>query len=91
MTGRRPSLNFSRTAEADADFAGFDDDRYLPSSIGELEHLFESLLVFEHINVLVWNFAPRESLPGSSCVGSKVLTKNNDFFWHMSGHRVGKK
>jgi hypothetical protein len=63
----------------------------LPSSIGQLEHLFKSLLVFEHVDVLVWNFAPRESLPGSSRVGSKVLTKNHDFFGHRSGHRVDKK
>jgi hypothetical protein len=63
----------------------------LPSSVGQLEHAFESVLVFEHVDVLVWNFAPRESLPGSGCVGSKVLTKNNDSFWHGRGHCVDKK
>ena len=58
----------------------------MPSSIGQLKHPLESLLVFEHVDVLVWNFTPRESLPGSSCVGSKVFAKNNDFFCHGRGY-----
>jgi hypothetical protein len=54
----------------------------LPSSIGQLEHPLESLLVFEHVDILVWNFAPRESLPGCGRVGSKVFAENDDFFFH---------
>jgi hypothetical protein len=59
----------------------------LPSSIGQFEHPLQSLLVFEHIDVLVRNFAPRESLPGCGRVGSEVLTKNNDFFFHDDATR----
>ena len=76
------ALNFSRTAEADGDFAGFDDDRHLAPPFGELKHALQALLVFEDVDVLMGNFAAFESLPGSCRVRSEIFAENENFIIH---------
>jgi len=76
------ALNFSRTAKADGDFAGLDNDGDLAPTVGKLEHARQALLVFENVDVLMGNFAARESLPGSSRVGSKIFSEDKNFLIH---------
>ena len=83
--GAAGELNFSRTAESDRDFAGFENDRDLAPPIGKLQHALKPRLVLQYVDVLVGNLAARESLPGSGRVGSKVFPENNDFFFHDRG------
>ena len=77
-----PALDFSRTAEADGNFAGFDDDRHLAAAFGELEHLLQAGFVFQDIDVFMRNFAAGEGLPGPGRVGSKIFSEDQDFFFH---------
>jgi hypothetical protein len=76
------ALNFSRTAETNGDFASFDDDGHFASPVGNLEHARKALFVFQNVDVFMRNFAPRESLPGSSRVRSEIFTENKNFFFH---------
>ena len=79
---RRRLLNFSRAAEADGDFAGFDDDGHLAPPIRELEHSREAFVVFEDIDILVRNLTACESLPGARGVRSEIFSENKNFFIH---------
>jgi hypothetical protein len=78
------ALNFSRPAEADGDFAGFDDDGYLAPAVGKLEHARKGLVVFEDVEILMGNFTARESLPGSRGVRSEIFSEDKNFFIHDS-------
>jgi hypothetical protein len=70
------ALNFSGTAEADGNFAGFDDDGNIAPTIGKLQHSCKALLVFQHVDVLERNFPTGISLPGARGVGSEVFSKD---------------
>ena len=65
MADDRRRLNFSRTAEADGDLAGFDDDRHLAPAVGQLQHALKSLFVLQHIEVFERNLAASVGLPGA--------------------------
>jgi hypothetical protein len=80
--GTAGALNFSRAAETDGDFAGFDDDRHLAPPIGKLEHARQALIVFQDIDVLVGNFTARESLPGARGVRSEIFPEDENFIVH---------
>jgi|SRR4029453_390321 len=82
--GSAGALNFSRTAEADRDFTGFDDDRNLAPAVGKLEHALQALLVFEDINVLMRNLTAAECLPGAGGVRSEIFPEYQNFFIHVA-------
>jgi hypothetical protein len=82
------ALNFSGTTEADRDLTGFDDDGNIAAAIGELQHSCETLLVFQHVDVLDGDFAAGVSLPGARRVRSEVFSKDNDFFVHVFAQRT---
>jgi hypothetical protein len=77
-----PALNFSRAAETDGDFAGFDDNRYLAAAFGKLKHLLQPGFVFQDVDILMRNLATGESLPGPGRVGSEIFSEYQDFFIH---------
>ena len=68
--GDRRALNFSGAAEADGNFSRFDDNRHLAAAFGKLQHAGESLVIFEHVEVLEGNFPAGIGLPGPGRVGS---------------------
>jgi len=70
------ALNFSGAAEADRNFTSFDDDGNIAAAIGQLQHSRETLLVFEHVDVLERDFAAGISLPGARGVRSEVFSKD---------------
>ena len=76
------ALDFSRAAEADGDLAGFDDDGNLASAFGQFQHAFQARLVFEHVDVFEGKFTPGEVRTGSRSILSKILSKDDDFFFH---------
>ena len=78
------ALNISGTAEADRHFSGLDDHGHLAAAIGKFQHPGKGSLVFEHVQVLKWDLAPSEGLPGPGGVGSKVFPENDDFFVHVA-------
>lgn len=77
------ALHFSRAAEADGDFSGFDDDRHLAPAVGKLEHARKRLVVFEDVEILMRSFTARESLPGSRGVRSEIFSEDKNFFIHV--------
>lgn len=77
-----PASDFSRAAEADGDFPGFDNDRHLAAALGELEHLPQPGFVFQDIDVLMGNLATGEGLPGPGRIGSEIFSEYQDFFIH---------
>ena len=77
-----PALDFSRAAEADGDFAGFDDNRHLAAAFGKLEHLLQTLFVFQDVDVLMRNLAAGEGLPGPGRIGSEIFSEYQNFFIH---------
>jgi hypothetical protein len=77
------ALHFSRAAESDGDFAGFDDDGHLATAVGELEHARKGLVVFEDVEILMGSFAARESLPGTRGVRSEIFSEDKNFFIHV--------
>jgi len=77
-----PALNFSRAAETDGDFAGFDDNRYLAAAFGKLKHLLQPGFVFQDVDILMRNLATGESLPGPGRVGSEIFSEYQNFFIH---------
>ena len=80
------ALNFSRAAEANGDFAGFDNDRNFSPAIGQLQHAFEAGWVFEHVDIFERDLTPGEIRTGSRSIRSKVLAKNESFFVHGSAY-----
>ena len=82
--GSAGALNFSRTAEADRDFTGFDDDRNLAPAVGKLEHALQALLVFENIDVLMRSPTAAECLPGTGGVRSEIFPEYQNFFIHVA-------
>jgi len=63
--------------------------------MGQLQHPFEAGFVFKHVDIFERNLTPGEVRTGSRCVLSKILSKNDDFFFHYSinlrhNRRVGK-
>ena len=81
-----PASDFSRTAESDGDFAGFDDDRHLAPALGELEHLLQARFVFQDVDVFMGNLAAGEGLPGPGRIGSEIFSEYQDFFIHDRDH-----
>ena len=77
------TLDFSGAAEADGDFAAFDDDGHVTAALGQLQHLLKSLVVFEHIDVLERDFTAGKGLPGARSVRSKIFSKDKNFFVHF--------
>jgi hypothetical protein len=77
------ALHFSRAAEADGDFTGFDDDRHLARSIRDFEHARQPLVVFEDIDVLVGNLTAGKCLPGTRSVRSEIFAEDKNFFIHV--------
>jgi hypothetical protein len=78
-------LNLSAAAEPDCYFAGFDDDRDLSAAVGVLQHPFQSVVIFQNIDVFDRNVSAGEILTGSRGVRSKVLPENkNALGWHGS-------
>jgi len=75
-------LNFSRAAEADRNFTGFDDDGNLAPAVRQLEHALQALLVFEDVDVVMRNLTTAECLPGAGGVGSEVFSEYQNFFIH---------
>ena len=65
-------------AETDGHFTGFDDDRYLAPAVGMFQHARETLVVFQHIDILERNFAAGEILTGSRSIGSKILAEDEN-------------
>lgn len=86
MMRRRPpaALNVSGTAEADGNFSGFDDNRYLAAAVDKLQHSLKSLFVLEHIQIRKRDLAATKGLPGRGGVRSKILAKNYDFVVHFT-------
>jgi hypothetical protein len=82
--GSAGALNFSRTAEADRNFTGFDDDGDLVPAVGKLEHALQALLVFENIYVLMRNLTAAECLPGAGGVRSEIFPEYQNFFIHVA-------
>jgi hypothetical protein len=80
--GSAGALNFSRTAEADRNFTGFDDDGDLVPAVGKLEHALQALLVFEDVDVLIRNLTAAECLPGAGGVRSEIFSEYQNFFIH---------
>lgn len=77
-----PASDFSRAAEADGNFAGFDDDRHLAAALGDFEHLLQAGVVFQDIDIFMGNFAAGEGLPGPGRIGSEIFSEYQDFFIH---------
>jgi hypothetical protein len=82
--GSSGALNVSRTAKADRDFAGFDDDRDLAPAVGKLEHALQALLIFENVDVLMRNLTAAECLPGAGGVRSEIFSEYQNFFVHVA-------
>ncbi len=82
--GSAGALNFSRTAEADRNFTGFDDDRNLAPAVRKLEHALQALLVFEDVDVLMRNLTAAECLPGAGGVRSEIFSEYQNFFIHVA-------
>ena len=78
VSRHRRLLNFSAAAETDGHFTGFDDDRYLAPAVGMFQHARETLVVFQHIDILEGNFAAGEILTGSRSIGSKILAEDEN-------------
>jgi hypothetical protein len=78
------ALNLSGAAEADGNFAGFDDHGHVAAALGILEHALQPLFVFEHVDVLERDLAPVKRLPGARRVGSEIFAENQDLFVHAS-------
>ena len=77
-----PALNFSRAAETDRNFPGFDDDRHLAAAFGKFKHLLQPGFVFQDVDVFMRNLATGESLPGPGRIGSEIFSEYQDFFIH---------
>jgi hypothetical protein len=75
-------LDFSPAVEAGSDFPVLDDHWNAAPAVGQLQHPFETGIVFEHIDIFEGNLAPGEIRTGSRSVLSKILSKNDDFFVH---------
>ncbi len=76
------ALHFSRAAEADGDFAGFNDDRDLMAAVRKPEHAREALLILKDIDVLIRDLTASESLTGARGVGSEVFAKYDNLVIH---------
>jgi len=76
------ALHLSRAAESDSDFPCFDDDGHLVAAVRESEHSRQTLIVLEHIDVLVGNLAPSERLTGARGIGSEILAEYENFVIH---------
>jgi hypothetical protein len=84
-----PALDFSRAAEADGNFAGFDDDRHLAAAFSQFEHLLQPGLVFQDIDVFMGNLAAGKGLPGPGRVGSEIFSEYQNFFFHwVAGSKI---
>jgi hypothetical protein len=78
----RRRLNFSRAAEADGHFAGFEDDGHLAPAIGQFQHLCQALLIFQDVDVIEGDLAAGVRLPGAPGVGSELFAKDRYFVVH---------
>jgi hypothetical protein len=54
----------------------------LAPPLGNLQHPFKGLFVFEHIQIDEGYLAASEGLPGPGGVRSQILAKNYNFFIH---------
>jgi hypothetical protein len=73
-------LNGSRAAEADGNFAGFQDDGNIALVIVEREHAPKTLSVIQDIDILEGDVALCVSLTGFARVGSEILTEDENLF-----------
>ena len=80
QAGAAGQLDFSAAAEADSEFAAFDDHRNMPAALGQAEHSLQAIRIFEDIDIIEGDLATGEILTGSRGIGSKVLTVNLSFF-----------
>jgi hypothetical protein len=76
-----PALNLSTAVEPDRDVFVLNDDGYFAPTVGVLQHPRKPGLVLQNVDIVERNFAARESLTGSRCVGSKVLPED-EYFCH---------
>jgi hypothetical protein len=74
-------LDLSGAAESDGDFAGVDNDRYLPTAFRMAQHPLESIFVLEHIYVFKGNLSLGKVLPGPRSIRAKIMTKNQHFLY----------
>lgn len=83
---RRLTLNLSGAAVADGDLSTLDDHRDLTAPLGKLQHLFQGLLVFLHVDVTD-GLLLGVVLPGRRREGSALLAVDQDLLsFDVSAH-----